>query len=724
MSVEARIAAQKAQAKAGFKINDDDPNHRIYGPRMYSESQFRKKYSDEEVDTLKRKSKTHGFRSNEGYRCSSWNDPKSVKARVEARIDDLEQEDPEYVRLLVDADKRILRTGVMQAGGLKREESGLRSAYQDELYMETLKYLLLSLMEGVVKAYPNESDLRNNSVRVVLPSGRGKGFGFSEATDGLYPDCCSGGAADEAMYKVVFPKMSDSDDGIFMFEKSRWPIGTGFRVQVPGMVLDDSGHWTTKLRASQAFPHVGADYVVPTKQWEPADGFNGQRVRLINNVPTTINLPLVVLDKIYMKNLPKRLKPVFKRTPEELTEETIGGTVIDTDFSQFEFTQELETRSYVAETLYSDRVVELSACINKLDLAGVYIDDFESVDGSSATRVYWDIERYDDPELAKLFAMLTSGTGDTSLLGRALGATEPATCLIAKLGMSPAEFWGYPGKEECMASWALRNTGDDCRSLTHVVKKVMNMTDSEFYKWFESYVTEVKTARRYDLDVEGEHSGGGKYIGQRAYNVDGKSPIDGSHVVEYNHVDHIGLVANNIFKESAIGTHHRPLDTEWISLAGAIEASYRSMVVHGGRHEDYWQHHVQRMLSISGCPASVDEIMINAEQQELALSNAGGVPWEVVEVLLQRDPDSLSVEESAILDSKRQEVTLQVMEHFRLKNPDEMIWQVTPAEIENAFGTGVLRLLFVLVPDELTKDLTKFINVDIYNTVRKDLEAA
>lgn len=721
MSKQAREAAQKSQAEAGFRIKDEDPAARIFGPSMFSESAFRKVYSDEEVDTLKRKSLTHGFRSNEGYQCNSWNDPASVKARVDERIDDLEAEDPDYVRLLVDADKRILRTGIMQAGGLKRAESGLRSAYDDDLYMETLKYLLLSMVEGVVKAYPTMDDLQNNAVRVVLPSGRGKGFGFREATNGEYPDCCAGGQADEAMYKNIFPQMLDSQDGIFKFEFEKWAIGSGFRVQPAGMVMED-GHWTTKLRASQAFPHLGADYVVSTKQWEPADGYNGQRVRIINNVPTVINLPLVVLDKVYMKNLPSRLKPVFKRTPEELAVDTIGGTVIDTDFSQFEFTQELKVRKFVADTLYSDRVCALSDNINKLDLAGVYIDDFENADGSTATRVYWEVKRYDNPEMAELFAMLTSGTGDTSLLGKALGATEPATCLIKQLGITPAEFWGYPNKDECFASWALRNTGDDCRTLAHVVKEVQKMNDSEFFSWFEKYVTEVKTAGRYDLDVEGEFSGGGKYIGQRAYNKDGVSPVDPKHVVEYCHVDHIGLVANNILKESSIGTHHRPLDTEWISLAGAIEASYRSMVVHGGRHEDYWLHHVSRMLDISGCPASMEEIFKNAETQEFALTAAGGIPWETIELLLKKGPDELSPEEEAILDGKRQEVTLQIMEHFKLKDADEMIWQVTPAEIEEVFGTMALRLIFVLVPDELTRDLTRFINTDTYHRVKKDLE--
>lgn len=727
----ARAAAQRARSNAKRKI-EDSPDLRIYGPFMEPKSKFEERYGNDAVANLDRKLKTHGHRKNEGYQCSSWNDPVGVLDRVESSIDQLLSEDEKYAALLSRPDVRLLRTGVIQAGGLKRDSLGLKSAWADPLYVETVETILLCLMEGVVKMYPTESDLQNAILTVRIPSGRGKGLGWRNATDGLYSDCAAGWEADESIQKIIFPKMKSSKEGIFMFEHDNSAIISGYRVQPPGMVDDGNGHLVTKWRASQVFPNVGADYIVMSEQWEPADGYSGMRIRLINNVPMIVNMPLVVVDKIFMTNLVDRLKPIFKRTAEELATDTIGNTVLDTDFGQFEFTQELNVREFVATKLCSERVANLDSHINKLDLCGAYVDQMnespqarkgnEKKDDNDESRVWWTIPRFNDPSIAALFAVLTSGTGTTSILGKVLGAAEPATNLVRTLNMKPREFWGYPGKKDCLATRILRNTGDDCRTLAGVVRDEGITPD--FRKWFESYVNETKTANRYDLDVEGENEGGGKYIGQQAYNKDGVCPTDPDHVVEFCHTSHISLCVNNLMKESTIDSHHRPLSTEWQSMAGAIDASHRSMVDHGGRDEGYWSHHVERMLSLSDCPSTVEEIFMNAEEERIILLQNSQLESEVMRKLLKKPKDELTIEEKEILDQCKQQLVMEVVEHFGLKNADEIVWKLNADDIEREFGATALSLLFITIPHELTKDIRRFINMDTYHEVRSDLAKA
>lgn len=712
----ARSAADK-RAADGFKIGGEF----VSGAESMQKSVFEKTFGIDVTKTLVTKTKSHGRRLNENYRANSWNDPVAVQTRVVDRLDELMSNDPSLANLMVRPDARILRTGTIVPGGLMRDKNGLRSAYGDDLYLENVKAICLTLMEGVVKKYQTVDGLKKGNVRVSLPLDRGKGMGFSHATDGEFPDCCSGPDANYAMSNIVFQKMIAHPDGLFMYESLNAPIVTGYRCQNPTIVWNDESTPLTKLRYSAHFDSPVSNKLYEGLQWEPADGIFGSRVRLINNVPTVVQLATVVVDKIFMGNIPNRMKPILKRTPEELAIDTIGGTVVDTDFGQFEFTQEEATRTLIAVILFSDRVVNLLKHIDQLDLIGSYIDDFDNVDGSTARNVWWAIRKSGDKKVQEQFDVLLSGIGVTTLYGKVLGCSEIGTNLCRTLDVDAMTFWGYPGKETCLASEIVRNCGDDCRSLAHVVRTNGKFGNyGSFTKWYEGYLDTIVNEKRYVMDIEGVNTAGGSYIGQRAYNADSKSPLDPTHVVEHCHVSHARFISNPLQKESSIDTKFRPLELEWTGLYGTIESAYRSMVVHGGRSEAYWMHNTDIMLDLSGCNADVDTIKWNAEQEALIIEErAGGI--DAIIPLLKKKREDISREEMDILSASRGMVVQMLMKHYNMKDPDQLIWDIDRNEIIKDFGETVFSLLFLLVPDKLTGDITRFINVTTFEQVRSDL---
>lgn len=702
-----------------------EEEHLKWGPvvgdaECMPESAFTKLYGEPATNNFKRKTSTHGFRTYENYSSHTFNDPEGVQHRVLSRFDELISLDPANASLIVRPDKRILRTGTIVPGGIMRDKYGLKSAADDAIYFDNLKYICLSMMEGVVLAYRDLDTLRASSIRVSLPLDRGKGTGFEYATGGEYNDFCAGPDANFAMSNIVFPAMLAHADGIFMYENIVAPNATGYRCQNPTIQHVDTGEYHTKWRYSVAFDQ---NFVLrECTHWEPSDGDMGMRVRLINNVSTVKQLPTVVVDKIFMSNLPKRLKTILKATPEQLAAECIGGTVVDTDFGQFENTQEEITRTYIAKTLFSDRIRELIMSIDNQDLIGCYIDDLNSSDGSSAQRLYWRIRKSASKEVQKKFDVLLSGIGVTTVYGKILGMAEIGTIFCRSLGHNAKDFWGYPGKESCPASILIRNCGDDCRSLAHHVRAGdVNHDKGTYHKWFEAHFDHILNDKRYVMDVEGLETGGGSYIGQRVYNVDGMSPANPDHVVGQCSVSHSRYLANSIQKESTIGSKFRPESLEMTSLYGSIESAYRSMVVHGGHEESFWHANTELMLDLIGINATVDQIRIAAEEEEKFLMSQLG-SWEMLVPILKKKQADITKEESTILEMSRGLITQQLMKFYSLKNPDELIWNVEREKIIGDFGEVVFSCLFLLLPEKLTADLSRFINIDTFEEVRKDLK--
>jgi hypothetical protein len=694
----------------------------VEGAESMPKSVFAKRYSQDATDNFERKLRTHGARVYEGYQTNSFNDPALVQSNVERMFDELVDLDPSNAGLLVRPDYRMLRVGTIVPGGTIRDKNGLKSAAADEVYMEHLEVVLLCFMEGVVKRFGTLENAAKSVIRASLPLDRGKSTGFRMATDGEFPDFTAGPDANFAMRDIIFPKMVEHPDGIFMYEHIVAENAVGYRAQNPTVKKLDDASYITKWRYSLAF---GTDHKAhEATHWEPSDGYGGMRIRLINNISTVKQLPLVVVDKIFMGSLTTRMKTILKATPEEIASESIGGTCIDTDFGQFEFTQEDVVRTFIATMLFSDRVKALLEDIDDQDVIGAYVDDLENHTGETAKNIFWAINKRGNKDVRERFSVLLSGLGVTSLYGKALGLAEIGTIFGRSLGIDARTFWGYPGKDECPATLLVRNCGDDNRSLAHHVRRGdVSHNKGSYHKWFESHLDHINNDNRFIMSVEGIGLGGGSYIGIRNYNKNGIDPTDPDHEVEFSHVSHSRMISNIIQKENTIGSAHRPSELEFTSLHGALESAYRSMVLSGGREEEFWKKNVDVVLDLISCPLGYEEIEEEAANEAEMLVHQT-VDQENLMKLLRKPYRELTRDEHHIIAMSRGVIVLMVMEHYQLKNADEIIWQVDRDDIRRDFGDVVFSALFLLIPDSLTKDVTRFINTATFERVRKDLHNA
>jgi hypothetical protein len=509
-------------------------------------------------------------------------------------LEELLDIDERLASVLVRGDYSILDIGTAQSVRAKRESLDLPDPLKDELFVECVNRICVEMIRGVEEGLETKekADAYSPYATFKLNSNRGPGM-----------KCAAQDEGNNALRSEFLPGARKSPDGLYFRAFEVNPIVMAVRRSVAGGSVE-SGVFRNKLRDSFIHNSTTGDVVHLAKHSEPDDGYQGLRVRLINNVPMVSNVPLMVCNAILMEFLTPQMKTIYKTTPHELIDWGLGGIVACTDFSAFEMTITGQLRQHIWERIYSERAKAVAEHIDRLPIVGAYcsiIDDEEKT-------IYWQIDRYNNKDLAEEFSQLLSGTGDTALIGKVVGLASQIRHLILAMDSSVDEIFKIREDGTSIVSDSCRNTGDDA---------VINF--SKIYE-DESKVKALAIAyakslegkdRLFDLTLEDPK----KYIGMIFAYETGVDPITAKTISVSN--DLVSMFTNKIMPEQTAsspirGDHH-------IGLAGSYHA-YKDTLTRGQAMDaEEFDEYFTLLLEVIRAPFDIPELLELAKKREAEL---------------------------------------------------------------------------------------------------------
>jgi len=597
-----------------------------------------------------------------------WSGAEQMHQSVNDNMEELLQIDERLISLDVRGDYCIQDVGIIQPTEVKRKALGLPDVMQNERFVRCLDLIVDNLLLGVKQAADTAGGPEhiNTYLTYKLMSSRGHGL-----------DCVRGEEGAAVMRDQVIPSFLASPDGLFKHEKEIFWIIMGVRRQVSGMVLDDASMWNNKLREAALFSQIGDSHVTMGMQSEPDDGFMGLRVRLMNMIPMLLNGPLMVMNAIVFDNLTEKMTAIFKSTPHSLRDWGTDGMIHCTDFSQFEFTQQRSMRHYIADRMYGARTATLAKHIDTLPITGAYSTQMSG----KAETVYWTIDRQ-IAALAEQFSPLNSGTGDTSSMGKVVGAATQLFHTSIALNKDPEEIMGgVSASADCIAAQLNNNSGDDSASNFQLLEG-FSYSQAEIRKVASNHAESLEVDRVFDLSLEDPK----KYIGQRFHDEGKDNPIvDKCWAVSH---DPVSMFTNNIMPEQSASSPIRGVPS--IGLHGSISA-YRDTIVGGG-------------------------LMETGEFDNMAsfLLDVIDSPWDLNSLKDEADFETKKMMED--LDSQHSVAQL-AANLLGLKAVSELDWKMDKGDMLEKLPEEIRNKLWIPFPSSLTKDVSQFVNTTAFSTL-------
>jgi len=642
-----------------FEVFQPFKDSLLKGPESLPFHLFEKKIGKENAALIKK-------RTEKNLRRSVTMDPYSfiTQDEMHSNIANLYDEcmdlNPSLISLTTRGDKRTLRMGGIQPTELKRKSLKLERALSNDVYKEAIEVICEEMRSGLADAYPTKDDLVKASVYVTLPKNRNRGDGMN---------ALSGAAGNNMLHNEVLKTLRDTNNP-YHYAGQRYTNLHGLRIQQNSGYVNDFGQFCGKHREANIHSLQG-DTTEIGYVYEPNDGFSGMRPRLVTGVPTKTNIPLIVVNSIYMNNLNANLKSIWKATQDELVEWGMGEHIICTDFAQFEATQEKETRAFVASLLYSEELRQLQDEIDSYDLAYGYVDwvpNLETGEYEEKT-VYGHINRWDNEYLRKQFSPLTSGTGDTALNGKVLGLAAALTYLSFVTNKRPLHLLidSKDSNGVSLAGKDIRNCGDDNANKFSATLKDSSHNDGQAMA--DAYVKALDSIVIYDISIEYPSGYQGLIFHQEK--------VGG--IVTSAHLNESKIILNNTHMENAWDNPVR--SDEMIGLYGSYVAYYQSLSNAGWLDEEI-KRYSDMLFRILGGHLTVEKVFEEATKR---------------------------AEELMLMGNDAQMVIMKAVELLNLNSANDLSWKVTTEQIAAVLTEEEMGEIFIPLPENITTDFTRYV---------------
>jgi hypothetical protein len=648
-----------SERSAAFEETIYFENSEIKGPESLPFHLFEKRIGKENASIIKKRTEKNLRRDVEMEPYSFINQDE-MHANIANLLDEAVNLNPSLQSLTARGDKRTLRMGGIQPTRLKRESLKLTRALSNDVYKEAIEVICEEMRNGLRDSYPTEKDLKKANVYVTLPKNRNRGDGMMAST---------GTAGNNLLHNEVLPTMRDNDSAFYYMGKEYTNLH-GLRIQQNSGYVNDHDQFCGKWREANVHTPSGVATAL-SHVFEPDDGFTGMRSRLVTGVPTKTNIPLIIVNAIYMNNLNANLKSIWKATQDEIVDWAVGTNVICTDFAQFEATQEKETRAYVSELLYSEQLRELQDEIDSYNLAYGYVDwlkDPKTGDYGEKT-VYGYINRWSDKYLRDEFSPLTSGTGDTALNGKVLGLAAALTYLSFVTNKTPRNLL-IDSKDSTGISLAgkeIRNCGDD--NATRFADSVSESSYSDGQSMADAYVKALDSIVIYDISIEYPAGYQGLILHQ--------DKVGG--IVLRAHLNEAKIILNNTHMENAWNNPVR--SDEMIGLYGSYAAYYTSLSNAGWDDADI-SVYSNLLFKILGGHLTIEKVFEEA---------------------------SIRAEALMIEGNTSQMVIMKAVELLNLNSANDLAWKVTTEQIAEVLTEEEMGEIYIPLPENITSDFTRYV---------------
>lgn len=478
------------------------------------------------------------------------------------------------------------------------------------------------------------------------------------------PGCEQGEEAHRMITERVFPTMLRDNDA-FAFYGSPAAITIGWRLQPPGGTFNEKGEFVSKLRNNCIF---GPDGKLQIGKVVSVNGKPALRVRIVNNIPMHLNIPLVILSALIMDNLPAKFKAVWKLiTHEDLLAFGLGEIVHCSDFSQFDNTIPKKVRLRIGEIVFSSKVNKLIEQFDTMPIATCFPTYF---DGEAGYQYVW-IDRSNDV-VADAFQSLLSGTGDTNLTGKIIGCAFQVRNLCLALDMTPYEVvLPDDPSDNCIFSQCTRGGGDDSATCTSRAARLVGLD-----------VSKVTQAHKHAVEVDrvflSELERPGKFLGYLFYSGNDEDAVTTS----VCH-DPLMLFINNVSHEHNFDSKLR--GHPYLGLRDSIN-TYGESIEESADFADVFWTWVEHLLHVIECPYSWSELNTLADEEfaTIVTENEG----------------------STFQDAIAFAVTA-----LNLKSPSELDWKISKGEIWSVLPDWVKEELWLVIPTQLCENFSDFIKV-------------
>lgn len=620
------------------------------------------------------------------YKAFSFAENDDIYDRMLETAFDLDDIDPRASSVLGHGAYRQQGVGVIPPTAHKRKMLQLPDPFQDKqtvggktydsLYLECIDVIAECLKEGVRQQFGD--NLEEAIAHVVVKKTSMKGA----------PKCWHGSDASTTFQKDVLRVMYDSKEGLYTFAyKDDFIITIGERAQDAKMIVDEKGNYVPKYRSSAVFRQKADDGVVFADTYD-GDGIVGKRMRHVFNMPMITNMVLMTVNSFYIDNMSAKMRMIFKHTPESI-QSLAGQYVHCTDFSGFDTTIPPEVRHYAADRLYSKEAAQVAKDMDRYPISGVYTEHNASApEGERDIPIFYYIDR-SDPAIAAQFSPLSSGTGDTALMGRVLGLADQLrrTCLLVNKTPSDVMSVGNPDDTKCLGAQAMRNQGDDAATIIDAIAKAMGMDRKKVSYMHYDVMQKTKI---FDIDLERP----GKMIGYLFWSPD---PLEFPVWAVSN--DPVAMLSNNIFREHG---YNSPLRSdEYVGLAGSLSLYEQTCRPVMGDDFDAF---VDRLLYVIDCPLSHSEII---EEGERRLAD----PETYIRAKYAEGIDDADDIDNVDDSMKADYAKAKLAQLFNLKNPDELDWKVDRRDLIDKAPKELLDHIAIIVDPKLTTNARKFLNI-------------
>lgn len=617
------------------------------------------------------------------YRSFSWTDNDAIYERTLETAFDLDDIDDRASSSLSHGAYRQQGVGVIPPTKAKREALGLKDPMDDpqtvggqhfdSLYRECLDAITDCMLEGPMLAFGKQA-LKSARAHVVVKKTSMKGA----------PKCWHGSDASTTFQKDVLLQMMDSKEGLFTFAyKDDYFVTVGERAQEARMIMQDQSY-VPKYRDAAIFRNKEDNGVVLGKTYDP-DAHVGKRVRHVFNMPMITNMALMTVNAFLTDYISPKMEKIFKHTPDSM-QDLVGSVVHCTDFSAFDTTVPTNVRHYVAEKLYSKEVADIAKAMDRYPIAGVYTDGTKD-----EVQPYFYIIDRTDPLIAEQFSPLTSGTGDTAVMGKVLGFGDQLRriCLLADMTPRKALAVGDPNDLECLAVKAARNQGDDAATM---IDPIAYAIDEKRETVALRHVELMETHKLFDVELEVP----GKMIGYKIWTNDYTT----GECWAVTH-DVTAMHANNAFREHG---YNSPLRAdEVVGLSSSIRTYESTLRPVMGADLDAF---IDRLLYVTDCPYDLDTLHIEADRRMES-------PEAYIEAKYAEgvdDSDGYNIDD--VDDSRKADYArVKLAELFNLSKPDELDWKISRKELIENSPKELLDHIAIIIDPKLTTDATKFLNI-------------
>jgi hypothetical protein len=525
-----------------------------------------------------------------------WIDTDQMFINQLAHVEELMDLDPRFAALYSHTGKVQQNVGVTVSTQYSRKVKDLMDPLDNELFMRCINLICDELLIGARRGIANGFMPR---VTIKRNSGRGHGADFATGED-----------AARWTHEVMIPEMLASDRGVFHYMDDETFIALNCRLQLNSLSQKD-GTYVGKQRVSLKFQDRKDKFVVGSLTHDGNDGFIGVRGRHVNAVSHTINIPLMVVNAIYMDTLTEQLKKIWKFDIPRLSEKFVGGAFHCIDFESFESTQPKALRHYVARRLYSDDVVRVTENVDNASIVGVHTDFPSGKEPHDYDVFYWLIDRANNPTIAEEFSPLLSGTGDTALLGKVLGTASQLMHLSNALDMAPEKIFVLDGGANTIAARSCANLGDDQGNGFRDIEAKQGWTKSERTKILDRHIDSIEQMNIFKNTLE---INPGKIAGAVAW---GKDLNDIHSDIEAFTLDPVTFAINSVFQEQ---DYTSPLRADPIfGLAERMKVYGETLIPYIGQEK--FSFLAEKVLEIVGWEGDAPSLIKAGEQRAEEMLN-------------------------------------------------------------------------------------------------------